>query len=331
MVCSGVNAAARRELERYLGERRGISVEEYLRPLIDIANVAPAYIGPALTDGNDIWGVRRAPVSYGAGSYDEIQSHPLANAETIADLDRHLWPTTALFDYSVLPARIAHLHSGGERCIMVANGNVFETSWYMRGFERMLTDIAVNPGLAWAIMQRVTDFYIEHFRRTLSAAKGQVDLVFTADDIGSQRGLIMSLPMWEEMIKPHHARLNAMIHEFGAKVIYHSDGAVMDAVEGLIDMGIDVLQALQFSADGMDPARLKSVCGDRLSFQGGVSVQTTLPFGAIEVVKHEVEELITVLGSNGGYILGPSHAIQDGTPPENIVTMFDTAASFYPY
>jgi len=331
MVCAGINPPAYRDLEQYLGQTRGISVAEYLDPLIDIVGVGPDYTGPALARNEDIWGVKREPISYGTGSYDEIAVYPLAGADNPGDLDRHAWPTTAMFDYSVLPDQIAAVRAKGERCTMVANGNIFETSWYMRGFERMLADFAVNPELAWAIMEGVTDFYVEHFSKVLSAAKGGADLVFTADDIGSQRGLLMSLPMWERMVKPHHARLNATIHEFGAKVIYHSDGAVMDAVEGLIDMGIDILQALQFSADGMDPARLKSAYGDRLCFEGGVSVQTTLPFGTPEQVRCEVEELITVLGREGGYILGPSHAIQAGTPAENIVAMFDTAASFYPY
>jgi uroporphyrinogen decarboxylase len=141
----------------------------------------------------------------------------------------------------------------------------------------------------------------------------------------------MSLEMWEQSLKPYHVRLNAAIHEFGVKVIYHTDGGAMDAVEGLIDMGIDVLQALQFSAKGMDPRALKERFGDRLCFEGGVSVQTTLPFGTVDDVRNEVEELIGVLGQGGGYILGPSHAIQAGTPPENIVAMLDTASIFYMY
>jgi uroporphyrinogen decarboxylase len=105
----------------------------------------------------------------------------------------------------------------------------------------------------------------------------------------------------------------------------------MEAVEGLVDMGIDVLQALQFSAVGMDPRELKRRFGERLCFEGGVSVQTTLPFGTPEDVRQEVEELIGVLGAGGGYILGPSHAVQAGTPPENIVAMFDTALDVYPF
>ena len=92
-----------------------------------------------------------------------------------------------------------------------------------------------------------------------------------------------------------------------------------------------MLQALQLSAKGMDPRALKRRFGDRLCFEGGGSVQTTLPFGTVEDVRKEVEELIAVLGEGGGYILGPSHAIQAGTPPENIVAMYDTASSVYPH
>ena len=119
-------------------------------------------------------------------------------------------------------------------------------------------------------------------------------------------------------------------------VLYHTDGAATEMVPGLIDAGIDVLQALQFSAKGMDPATLKQRFGDRLSFEGGGSVQTTLPFGTVDDVRAEVEELITVLGMGGGYILGPfgcqaSAAIQAGTPPEDVVAMFDTATSSYPF
>ena len=166
------------------------------------------------------------------------------------------------------PGMARALRRESDPCLMAANGNIFETSWYMRGFERMFMDFILNPEFAHSLLDRVCDFYVEHFTRTLSAIPGEVDLVFTADDIGGQEGLLMSLEMWETFIKPRHARLNRRIHELGARVIYHSDGAVMEAVPGLIDMGIDVLQALQFDARGMDPAKLKREFGTRLCFEG---------------------------------------------------------------
>lgn len=331
MVCSGINEPARGEFEAYIRGKGHGGLEGYLDPLLDIKGVGPRYSGPRLEPGSDIWGVKRKPVPYGLGAYDEIAYYPLAGVESMDQLAQHAWPSADWFDYSVLPERIAAAHAGGPRCIMVSNGNIFETSWYMRGFERMFLDLAINPELAHDLMDRVTGFYVEFFQRILSAAKGEVDLVFTADDIGGQNGLLMSLEMWEQFIKPYHVRLNAAIHEHGARVIYHSDGSIMAAVAGLIDMRIDVLQALQFDAAGMDAVKMKAAYGGQLCFQGGVSVQQTLPFGTPEQVREEVEHLISTLGRNGGYILGPSHCIQAGTPPENIYAMFETARSFYPY
>lgn len=328
MVCSGINPATRAALETLLREQRGLTVEQYLAPLIDIEDVYPAYRGPTLPPGTDIWGVRRQPVSYGAGAYDEIDLHPLAAVTTVEEIANHPWPQTAWFDYGSIAQRIAASDARGqERCLMAANGNIFETSWYMRGFENIFMDLATQPQITHALFEHVTSFYLDHFKKILQAARGRIDLVFTADDIGGQNGLLMSLDMWETPLKPFHVKLNRVIHEYGAKVIYHSDGAVMDAVEGLIDMGIDVLQALQFDAHGMDPVALKTNYGDRLCFEGGISVQRTLPFATPAEVRQEVLDRLRVLGKGGGYIIGPSHVIQDGTPPENILALFDTAGA----
>ncbi len=331
MVCAGINPPAHEALAAYLGRERGLTVDTYLAPLIDIQGVAPPYLGPTLTAGTDIWGVHRSPVSYGADCYHEIDHHPLATAQTVDDIIAHPWPETSWFDYAALPGQVARLQAEEEYCLLLGNGNPFECSWYLRGFEQTFMDLLTDPALFDALIGRVTDFLAERMLRTLAAVPGAIDLVFTADDIGGQNGLLMSLPLWEQHIKPHHERLNRLIHEHGARVIYHSDGAVAEAVPGLLDMGIDVLQALQFDARGMDPEDLKHRFGDRLCFEGGVSVQHTLPFGSPADVVGEVEHLIAVLGREGGYILGPSHAIQAGTPPENIVALFDTAAEFYPH
>ncbi len=331
MVCSGINEPAATALAQFLSAQGRGSLATWLTPLIDIRGVGPQYIGPSLAPDTDIWGVGRRAVSYGLGSYHEIDHYPLAAAQSLEAIHAHRWPDPGWFDYSVLPERIAAAHVDGDHAVMVANGNLFETSWYMRGLEAMMVDMALHPEWVHAIMGRVTDFYVAYFQRLLAAAPGQVDLAFTADDIGGQQGLLMSLPMWEEFVKPYHVRLNQVIHRFGVRVIYHSDGAVMEAVPGLIDMGIDVLQALQFDAAGMDAVRLKEAYGHGLCFQGGVSVQQTLPFGTPEQVRAENAQLIATLGRQGGYILGPSHCIQAGTPPANIVAMIDTVRDYYPY
>lgn len=323
MVCSLINDWE--TFDNYLRTERKIGAAEYLKPIVDVVELAPDYIGPPLQKNEDYWGVIRNPVSYGPACYDEIAFYPLKNATSLDSLQSYRWPQTKWFDYSKLSEKIDAVNQDEPYCIMTKGGNLFETSWYMRGFENAFIDMVMNADLIHYIMGKVTDFYIAHVKQIMELVQDKIDLLFTADDIAGQSGLLVSLEMWENFIKPYHVKLNKVIHDYGAKVIYHSDGAVMEAVPGLMDMGIDVLQALQFDAHNMNPCILKNNYGDRLCFEGGISVQKTLPFGSQDDVRREVMERINVLGKNGGYILGPSHQIQFGTPPENIAVLFDTA------
>ncbi len=338
LICSGFEGNTGPRLAAHLGlDAEGLTrwVEQYL----DIAVIGGefrgpwgGYRGPALGrtaegETEDIWGVWRKPISYGAGEYHEICRYPLADVRDVADLATRRFPDPDWWDYSIVPQLIAQARARRDYALCMLSGNLFERAWWARGYEQTLLDMVEQPELFHAIMARVTHFFIEQTRRILAAAGQPIEFAFTGDDIAWQRGLMMSLPMWEEHIKPYHARMNAAIHEFGAKVMYHSDGGVMEAIPGLIDSGIDLLQALQFSADGMDPVVMKERYGDRLCFEGGISVQTTLPFGTADDVRNEVREYVRILGRGGGYILGPSHAIQSGTPPENIVAMFEEAVS----
>ena len=328
----GVNAPVLRQIQHHKNLATYAEAEQYMKSFSDVLWVSPEYKGPSnrcyrAPDGlhYDIWGVGRKAVSYGDGSYDEISYYPLRDITDIGDLDRYVWPSADWSSVDDFKAQIRQADQGRNRAIILGNGNIFESAWYMRGFEQMFIDLVEQPDLAWEIMRRVTDYFVAYFTKVLQAADGLIDIVFTADDLGGQQGLLMSLDMWERLIKPHHVRMNQVLHEFGVKIMYHTDGAIMQAVPGLIDMGIDILEALQFDAAGMDPILLKESYGDRLCFHGGVSVQKTLPFGTVEDVRHEVMERIRVLGRNGGYILAPSHAVQAGTPPENAIALFETA------
>lgn len=328
-LCAGINPPAFRAFDEYLRKKRGIDANTYINSILDLTEVWSLEIGPACKQGFDYWGVKRRAVSYGEGSYDEIEFYPLATATTVAEIEAYDWPQTNWFDYSLVPAQINTRKARPDQVIAVSIANVFETAWYMRGFEQIMIDMMVQPELVFAMLERVCHFFTEHFRNYIRAAGGQVTMAFTGDDIGGQSGLLLPPEMWETFIKPWHKKMNQEFHELGVKVVYHSCGSVIDAIDGLIDMGIDVLQSVQLSARGMTPEALKQKAGSRLCFEGGVCVQKLLPFETKEKVEAEVKHLIDVLGKAGGYILGPAHYIQAGTPPENIEMMFETAKHYY--
>jgi uroporphyrinogen decarboxylase len=331
----GVNQYARRQLAKYLGKSTE-AINQMLKSASDLRRIYPRYVGPAdrcggeWQEGKDIWGVTRRAVFNGFDYYMEISGYPLKGLEQPDDVYSFQFPSPDWYDYDSLNKEIDKINSDNEYAIFLGNGNIFESSWYMVGLTDMLELLLVDPELASLLLEKVTDFFIQFFERALTATKGRLDVIFTADDIGQQQGLIMSLPLWEKLIKPHHMRLNRTLHNYGVKIMYHTDGAVMDAVDGLVDMGIDILEALQFDATGMDPKTLKKRWGNKLCFHGGVSVQKTLPYGTPDEVRKEVRERINVLGENGGYILAPSHVIQGGTPPENIIAFLEEAGRFNP-
>jgi uroporphyrinogen decarboxylase len=331
----GVNQYAKEKLAGYLGKTLN-QIERMLVAASDLRWIAPDYIGPSYRVGGslpnkpDIWGVKHKSVFNGFDFYYEIGEYPLRGLGMTKKLEDHEFPSPDWFDYNSLEKKIDAANSDGEYAIVLGNGNIFETSWYMAGFEDTLALLLTDPELATQLLEKVTDFFIEFFQRALTAVKGRIDIIFTADDIGQQGGLLMSLPLWEAMLKPHHMRMNKVLHSFGVKIMYHTDGAVMEAIDGLVDMGIDIFEAIQFDAKGMDPVTLKKNWGDRLCFHGGVSVQSTLPFGSPEDVRREVQKRLQVLGDSGGYILAPSHAIQGGTPPENIIAFLEEAGRFFP-
>jgi uroporphyrinogen decarboxylase len=310
--------------------------EAILRLLgIDCRMVAPRYVGHkarALPDGTyiDAWGTHRRSVSNEFSTYDEYASHPLAGAETVADVRDWDWASSDDWDVSGVRAQCERLkpddQSAGVRYhLRYEVGGIFEWSWALRGFERFLIDLVENPKVACTIMDRFTDIYIENTQRVIEAAGGLLDMVYTYDDVGIQGGLLMSPRMWRTYVLPRHQRLNAAIHaaRYPVKIMYHSCGAVFPLVGAFVDeMGIDVLNPLQPRAAGMDLARIKAEFGDRLSFHGAIDIQHTLPHGTPGEVQAEVQNRCRVLGRGGGYICTSAHYIQADTPLANIIALY---------
>jgi uroporphyrinogen decarboxylase len=270
-------------------------------------------------------------VPYASGVYNEIFFHPLADVRDPSELAKYPWPKPEWWDAEGLKREIECLDAHTPYAIALPEfgdpGGIFEIAWYMRGMERFLSDMVLAPDMAAEIMRRVFEFYMGSLEGVMAAAGERIDLVWTSDDIAHQRGPLMSFETWRTLVAPFHERFNRRVHELGARVMYHSCGAVRSFIPGLIGIGVDVLDVLQFSAKGMDPREIKASFGDGLCFHGGMDVQSTLPLCAEGEVARVTKERVEVLGRNGGYILSPGHNIQTDTPVRNILAMYAAAGS----
>ncbi len=275
-------------------------------------------------NGTDVWGVRRREVSYagGAGTYDEVVDPPLAGMETVGELRKFRWPDPAWWD----PGTVA------EKCRAVSDwpihGGYFSLFYQytnMRGVEQALEDLAANQEFVDEALERIFQFHYVLFEKTLKAGGGNIDLMEVTEDLGTQEGLLFGMETFRRFIKPRMKKMMDLVHKYGAKVFHHDDGAIRPFIPELIDMGIDILNPIQWRCPGMDREGLKRDFGKYVVFHSAVDNQQTLPFGTTEDVRKEVRENIRILGAGGGYILGPCHNVQPITPVENVLAMYEEA------
>ena len=323
----GPTAEMTRKLETYFQEC-GADWRKVRNVTEDKIGAGAAFIGPMPANGNTysgIWGIQTKSQNYGAGEYDEFTGFPLAGADDPAKLHDYPWPKPEWYDYDKVRGQIETANPGRRKAVCVGGGNPFEIYCWMTGLEESLVNLLTNPEVVTTALDYITGFFEERLRRTLKQCGDLVDLIFFADDLGGQNGLLISRETYRSVLQPFHRRLTACARELApqAACMLHSDGAVFDILPDLMDAGIQVLEAVQVDAQGMDPERLKSAYGERLSFHGAISVQQLLPHSDAATVQSVCRKLIETLGKNGGYIAAPAHAIQVGTPPENVWAMLE--------
>jgi uroporphyrinogen decarboxylase len=270
----------------------------------------------------DEWGIRRRRTEL----YWEIVGFPLADAK-VEDLPHYPWPDP--HD----PARVAGLAEEARRLYeetdyaLVADflgGGIFEQALWMRGFERFMVDLVSDEPFATTLMDILLELYTEFYGVYLEAVGPYVQIVALGDDLGMQTGPLISPELYRRLIKPRHKELYDFIHSrTEARIMHHTCGSVFPLVQDLIDVGVDILNPIQTSAQGMDPAALKREFGQQLIFHGGIDVQQMLPWATPARVREEVRRIVAILGQGGGYIFAPSHNIQADVPPENVLVMYE--------
>jgi len=306
----------------------GIDINKALH-IDGFAWLGPKHIGPpapAAPDGEsvDFWGIRRRNVDYGTGVYSEISHCPLAFAKTIDDLDRYQWPSADWFDYSRMEADAKAL--GGEKAIHCGYMAIFYYHNLLRGLEASLVDPLLEPEFTKELLRRLAHFFYQHHLRMFEAAGKYIDVCEVTDDFGTQTGPMISVGVFREFYRPHMQRFIDLCRAFDIKVMHHDDGGIRPFIPDLVEMGIDILNPIQWKCPGMDREELKREFGRKLCFHGAVENQEILPFGSEADVRAEVRRDIDVLASDGtGYILCSCHCIQPVTPVANIIAMYDEA------
>ena len=284
--------------------------------------VGGRYVGPPLPERTDVFGVRTRPVHYGAGVYEELAFSPLAAFDSIDQIEAaYAWPDPDWWDYSHLPQAV---RGRDDRPVRGGGSEPFLRYCTLRGQEQAYMDLVLHPDIVHYCLDKLFDLAYQDTLRLFETIPGRVMITYIAEDLGSQEGLLFSPECMRTFLFPRMKRMMDLTRQHGSHVFTHTDGAVRPVIPDLIDLGVDVLNPIQWRCAGMDREALKRDFGPRLIFHGGMDNQHTLPFGSVADVRQEVLDNLRLLGAGGGYILAPCHNIQAITPPENIVALYET-------
>ena len=267
----------------------------------------------------DEWGIGNLPTESDAPEHAHLSGfvYPLAGPRTVGELREYPLPDIdAPYRYEGLSARVRACQEAGYAATVGMECTIFEIAWYMRSMEGLFEDMLGNPSAAGMFLDRITEKRVAQAR--LLASSG-ADVIRTGDDVATQRGMMMSLPMWRRWLKPRLAEVIAAAKKANPDILvfYHSDGAATPIIPDLIGIGVDILNPIQVEC--MDPVALKREFGADIAFWGSIGTQTTLPFGTPEDVRREVRTRIETMGTGGGLLLGPTHYVEPDVPWENLL------------
>ena len=250
------------------------------------------------------------------------------DAEDLEDLDFFEWPDPAKYIDVEECRRRVELAPEGKVVLGMMWSAHFQDACASFGMETALMNMIANPEVYEAVNDKIVDFYLKANEIFYEATKGKLNAVLIGNDMGSQRGLMLSPAMVKEFIIPGCKKLVEQAHSYGLKVIYHSCGSIADVIPDLIEASVDIVHPIQALAAGMQPENLKEKFEGKVSFCGGVDTQDLLVNGTPEEVRSKVKELRTIFPT--GLIISPSHeAIMPDVPPANIKALFDEAQKIY--
>ena len=335
-----INYFAEPTLHYRLSARLGvdpIDLDAMYRALgVDFRSAGPWYTGPLIF--RELPGLKVDPV-YGhytkwvpneTGGYDDFCHFPLQDAEpdVIAN-----YPVVSPDDFDYDNA-LARAEKYSDYAVSIGDpgfGDIINSTGRVMGMEDALVNIATEDEATLRYIDRRLDMQIGVLERIAAKAPGLIDYVWMGEDLGTQIAPMIGLDLYRKVLRPRHQRIVDFAKAHGLPVKIHTCGCSSWAYEDFIEMGISAVDTLQPEAVNMSPEYLKQHFGGRLAFHGYISTAGALAYGTADEVTATVKQTLETLMPTRGYMLAPSHQIQNNSPVENVVAMYEAAHMFGRY
>lgn len=220
--------------------------------------------------------------------------------------------------YEFLKKDLEHYKVNRGRFAYVQTPGCFE--WYSiyLSIENHLAYLLMYPDELKELYNRLADWTISYAQNCLDLG---VDMIHISDDWGAQRGLMFSPEIWKDLIYPYHKKVSEAVKKMGGYLSLHSDGDVMPVLDGIVDIGFDVVHPFQASA-GMDYDVFDKKYKNKFTILGGLDVQATLGFGRYDDLRSEITNVINRF-KDGGMLFCTTHMVQPHCSIEELEFAYD--------
>ncbi|MDR1439098.1 MAG: hypothetical protein LBJ10_03525 [Clostridiales bacterium] len=304
---------------------------------VDYCGLSPRYAGKPLfseapglrTDETDGFRTRWIENQSGGGYWD-FCCFPLQGADDRAIME---YPVANPddFDYAGIAEQIGRYRDFALCIGHPGVADVINSMGRIMGMEDVLCNLQLGHEPTLALIRRRADSSLGVLDRILSKHVEDIDFMWLGEDLGTQIAPMVSLELYRRHIKPIHKMFIDLAKSYGIPAMMHTCGSSSWAYEDFIEMGVRGVDTLQPEAANMSPKYLKEHFGGRLAFRGCISTAGPLAYGTAEDTRAVCRETMEIMMEGGGYHFAPTHAIQDNSPVENVVAMYQAAHDFGAY
>jgi len=311
----------------------GVSSDEQLLEAlgVDYRGIGAPYIGPQLFTAppdrmvNQLEGCIMRKVEHESGYYWDFCDFPLQDADD-EDFAAFPVPDPDNFDYD---QALAHAKSyDGKYGLFAGNAgtpDIINSNGRIMGMEDILCHLLTENQAAMDFVHRRAAFQLGMMERLLDKCKGYIDFMWLGEDLGTQIGPMISLDLYRKTFRPIHKQFADLAASYNIPSIIHTCGSSSWVYEDFIEIGIKGVDTLQPEAVNMSPKYLTEHFGGRLNFRGCISTAGPLAYGTAEDVWQNCKETLETMMPYRGYHFAPTHSIQDNTPTENVIAMYQAA------
>jgi uroporphyrinogen decarboxylase len=257
------------------------------------------------------------PPTFDEQVLQELRANGPIEPPALIDAPMHDPNDTAAFNDIV--DQIRHHKEQRGRFVYMQTPGFFEAMNGVFGIENHLAYLLIFENELHEVYRRQAEWTIQFVNNCLDLG---VDMIHVSDDWGAQNSLMFSPDVWWRLIFPYHKTVVDAVKRRGAFVSLHTDGNNMSVLDGIAELGYDVLHPFQESA-GMDYSVYKSKYADKFVLMGGLDVQTTIGFGKLDFLRSEIKRVMSMF-ADGGLLFCTSHFVQDHCTMDELIFAFDT-------